>query len=83
MLSITSGYMVPMANYADLNNVSKLSVHQEMRVPQHKDKENECTQQPGQCARASRQALRTVIFSGELLSESENIYLHVKFKYEG
>ena len=62
VLSITSGYMVPITNYTDLNYISKLYVHQEMWVPQQEDKENQCTQWPGQSALASRQALRTVFF---------------------
>ena len=62
MLSITSGYMVSIANYTDLNYSSKLPVHQKMWVPQKKDEENQCAQQPGQSALAGRQALRTVFF---------------------
>lgn len=82
VLCITSGYMVPIANYIDLSYGSKLTMHQEIWVPQKDDKENQCAQQPGHIALAGRQALRTVL-SGESLSWRENIYFHVDFRYEG
>ncbi|XP_009707324.1 PREDICTED: transmembrane protein 117-like [Cariama cristata] len=63
--------MVPIANSADLNYSSKLPVCQEARVPRKEDGENQCAQQ------TSTEGLL------EILSYSENIYLHVRFGYEG
>lgn len=62
VLSITSGYMVPMANYAAFNYISKLPVHWETWALQNEDKENHCTQQPEQHPLVSREALMAVLF---------------------
>lgn len=53
--------MAPMANYAYLNDISKISLHQDMLVPQHEDEKNQYAQQPGQSVWADKQAGRTVL----------------------